>query len=217
MQILSNLAMVLRAWKNTMLVKYPSLNVVYSHSMTYQDDVVEMRGEHVMNTETESTYNLFAFSRESLIWATTHRAAKIDPKDYSGSHMKLYKAWYSSIPINFVFYAPNPKYIEEFEIKYHVEDGITGIDGFTLDLQQTLGLGQWEYQCIWATQLKTLDIKYNDVYYKGLGGSLIINGANLLFDQEVERIESIDYTIFDYTDLTVDRTNPVLHNEVIVP
>ncbi len=170
-----------------------------------------------MNDEVTGTFNLFAFSREALDWGTTHRAAKMNIKDYDSSisKLKLYKAWYEKIPVNFVFYAPNPKYMEDFEIRYHVEEGISGISGFTLDLQQTLGLGQWQYQCIWAEKLKNLDMVYNDVYYKAVGGSVIIQGPCLLFDRDTGRIETIDFSVFDYTDLIANRTNPLLSHEVI--
>ncbi len=112
-----------------------------------------------------------------------------------------------------MFYAPNPKYNDEFEIKYHVEDGISDIDEFYVDLTN-IGLGTWKYQCIWHTELTSLDVHYKDNYYKALGGKLTINGIYLLFEADAKRIETINLDIFSYTDLCLP-TNPLLGSEVI--
>jgi hypothetical protein len=216
MELISNIALTLRGFKNACLAKQDNLNMVYSHNATYKDDIVEMRGEHVLKDKVEDTYNLLAYKRDVLKWATTHRAAKASPIEYdiAETKVKVYKSWYGEIGVDFIFYSPSPKDIDNFEIQYHTETSITGIDEFYVDLTN-IGLDRWTYQCIWDEEMKSVDFIYNDVYYKAIKGRVIINGQYLLFSNLSGRIETINLDIFSYDGLLANPNNPILSSKII--
>jgi hypothetical protein len=216
--LVSNIAVVLRNWQNALLTKYSGLHIAYAESLSYKEGEVDIRSQNLVFDKDNPSFQAFVYNRSKpLSWATTHRAAKTGGYEYDSVNdiVKLYDSWYGEIDINFVFVSPAPQYLDIFEITYHAENGISDIDKFYVDLTKTYNLGVWEYQCIWNTELSNLDIKYGDMYYKAVGGSLKIDGIYNIYTVDTGRIEKINLDIFSYDGLTVDPTNPKLGETII--
>lgn len=217
MQLISNTAVVLRNWQNALLTKYSGLHIAYAESLSYRDSVVDVRSQNLVFEKDNPSFQAFVYNRKPLTWSTTHRAAKTGGLEYDSVNdvVKVYKSWYGKLDIDFLFISPAPNYIDIFEVLYHTEEGISSIDKFNVDLTKTYNLGVWEYQCIWDTELSSLDIKYGETYYKAVSGSLSINGIFNIYSFDTGRIEKINLDIFSYDGLTTDPTNPKLGETII--
>lgn len=208
MQLITNIALVLRDWQNALRVKYSDIHIAYAESLNYAEGIVDIRSQNLVWEKDNPAFQALVYNRRPLKWATTHRAAKTGGYEYDaiGDIVKIYKSWYGEVELDFVFISPAPQYIDAFEIMYHIEDGISGIDEFTVDLTKTYDLGVWKYQCIWDTELKSLDIKYGDTYYKAITGSVKICGMYHIYTYDVGRIEQINFDIFSYNNVNIDNS-----------
>ena len=146
--MISNVALVLQSFQNQLKAIYPTLKVAYEQNVNYENGVVRLRSDNLIQDWTEDHFPAFIYNRNFIRPATTRRAAKDAPYDMGATQVKLYTSEFATIPINFMCLFTSPIQLEEFEISYYADKGIFSVVDTSVDLSN-VNLGLWHYQIIW--------------------------------------------------------------------
>ena len=175
----------------------PSCNYVYDPDLSYETSLQRFRNNNTMNNTTMEALPLFSFRRTALRYpddgsapnmrSTSHRGVQRLP---DGGAVE-YSAVHCEFDLDFLYINKFMQELEQFEITYMSEDGISSVKEITVTIPQ---LGDFKYFLAWSPLLDISD-NTEDNFYKGLAGTLKVRGFFFVFRTESKQILEINANI----------------------
>jgi hypothetical protein len=167
---------------------------VFDPNLDYETAIKRFREDSQMNFEIAQALPLFVFRRSVLRWpddgvAPNRRftSSKALVKDLVDGSAMIYTPIYGEFDLEFSYINKNIEDIERFEITYLSDEGISGTREFELDLPD---LGTFKYYAEY-NELQSLDINYENNYFKALVGTIKIRGMFFTFRSQSKIIKNI--------------------------
>lgn len=188
---------------NVIKSEMPSCNYVFDPNLSYETAIKEFRAQNNFEDRDRLALPLFAYKRSNLRYledglAPTKRVnhsrgvLKLDEK-----RVLTYTPVYAEFTMEFLYINPKSEEIEQFEIAYLSEEGITGTKQFDVELPD---LGVFNYFVSWQPDLVDLEIQDEQNNYKAIAGSCTIRGFYFTFRSESSIILDIKQKINSYLD-----------------
>jgi hypothetical protein len=201
--VVDTIGPVLQAFINDVVKEeMPNCNYIYDPQLTFESALGLFRQANNMEnrdqTEVKDPLPLFAFSRSALKYPENtpalHRRAANNQGHYvtdNGDDV-LYSMVYGEIELQFLYVNKNMKEIEQFEITYLANEGISGTKEITLNLPD---LGDFNYY-IEYDDLLDVDVNIDNLYFKSLAGTVKIRGFFFIFRSDAPLIKEINLDIY---------------------
>jgi len=184
----------------------PNCNYVFDPELGYESAIQLFRAKTSEEGTIKDPLPLFAFSRGMLRYPENapalHRRAANNigvHQSEEGNHF-TYSMVYGEIELQFLYINKNMKEVEQFEINYLSNEGISGTRKLTLNLPD---LGDFNYH-IEYNDILDVNIVRDDTFYKGVAGSLLIRGFYFVFRSEASVIKEINCSIYQKRDNIVN-------------
>jgi hypothetical protein len=196
----NNIAIVLSSWINKLKLAHPGLKTVYSEDLDYVKTLQLSRAQNQIQNDPSRDTEVFAFSRRAPLTPddpgrrsmsggqvlSLNEAGNLDKIPFVRGKLK----------VNFMYYTNLIPKLDEFEIKYWCNLGITSVKKFSIDLT-SFGLGIMSYQVQWLS-LESKLYSFEDTFYKSAGGELSIHGNFFVVTGDIgKRIHEITLNIYD--------------------
>ena len=195
----STLGPVLQTFINRVVKEeMPNCNAIYDPQLSYDSALVLFREQNAKMETTRDPLPMFAFSRSALRYPELAPALHRRTANNIGYHkvnedtVFTYAMTYAEVEIQFLYVNKNMKEVEQFEINYLANEGITGSREITVNLPD---LGDFNYHIDYNDILE-IDANKEGAYQKGLAGSLTIRGFFFVFRSETGLIKEINARIY---------------------
>jgi hypothetical protein len=203
-RVVTTVALTLASLIDNFKTVITDLNVVYDEQGTYESTIAKIRSDNKQkNKLTADFYPCFSFNRSAMQYcknAPGHRALAIGPAmlPIQGNNKSQLQFSFvqGDFDLNFMFITKSVLKLEEFEIKYLSENGLSQFKQFTVDLTPDLGGPQNYFATFNPLENKTFEHENN--YYKMLTGSIKIRGMYYVFEGSSPVILSIQKRILDF-------------------
>lgn len=195
---------------NVIKAEMPACNYVYDPNLSYQTAIEEFRAQNNFEDRERSALPLFAYKRTPLRYvedglAPTKRVAQSRGKlRLDDGNVLTYTPVYAEFNMEFLYINPKMEEVEQFEITYLAEEGITGTREFDVELPD---LGLFNYFVTWQPDLIDLEVQDEQNNYKALAGSCTIRGFYFTFRAESSIILNIKQRINTYLEDIQASTN----------
>lgn len=194
----------------------PDLKFVYDERLSYETAVARFRANNVEQGSNEDFYPCLAFKRSVLRHdennAPGKRAIAMQgaARPIGNNISELYQFIQGTFDFEFQLYTKSAIKLEEFEIKYLSENGISQFKQFTVDLTPNLG-GLQNYFANYGPLLDDKSFSIEDKYYKILSGKIAVRGFYYVLTGSAPVITSILKRIRDLN------TEILYEQETILP
>ena len=159
---------------------------------------------------THTPLPLFAYNREVLKQTDSAMGKRFSSafgnlRMATGSMVK-YTLTNSEFDLNFLYLTEDIRSQEAFEVAYNSLDGISGSREITLNIPD---IGAFKY-FLTPNELGSKEVIYEDVYYKGIIGSITIRGFYFIFHSTGQQIKEINSSIIKSNDLLLKSKDEIL-------
>jgi len=186
--------------------EFPNIKFIYDDNLSYESAVNKLRAYNLQNgIEYDiGKYPLFAFNR-SVLRYSTEGIGKRSVVETANRRLdalnrpkiaETYHIPHLEFDLNFLYFTKSTQKMEEFEIIYLSEDGISQNKILTLDLTPDLG-GPLNYYLVYKP-LDSKIISLEGKYYKQLNGSLVVRGFFPVIQGESPVILQIKKQIYNF-------------------
>lgn len=172
----------------------PDCKCVYDPNMDYVTAITRFREQSTMMGVPSQALPLFMFRRSVLRWpedgiSPNRRLSQSKASKYMLSDGKAltFTPLFGEFDIEFVYINETMEDVEKFEITYLSDEGISGSKKVVLDLPE---LGEFNYFAEY-NELTSLEVNYNDNFYKALAGVIKIRGMFFTFRSESSIIREV--------------------------
>jgi len=153
------------------------IKFVYNEKLTYESIVEFLRARSdLYSKNVEIPYPIFAFRRTALryasIGAQKRSISEIVRKVVENNKNIIYRKVFGEFDIEFLWITKNVSEIENFEIAYLSEEGISGIREISVEIPQ---LGNFSYYTF-PSILESKVFESEGNYYKMLSGKILVRG-----------------------------------------
>lgn len=196
--VVSTISPVVAEFIRLIRQEIPQIGVVYSEELDYVSAMAKFRTDQNMRGTKDDPIPLFAFNR-SVLRRTNDRAPGNRAnqckalKVEDGVNSFTYTPMQGEIDINFLYIAKDVHAIEQFEIAYLTEEGISGNKELIIDLPGELG--EQKYAINTDEPLEDKRFENQDSFYKTVTGVLTIRGFYYVFKGRSKHILSIQTKI----------------------
>lgn len=195
----TTVGLVLREFIIAITSDYPELKTVYDSQLRYDTAIEKLRSANLLNSTNNPPYPLFVFKRSPLRYQDDHLKRTSCQSVVSTSEtlgvvnpsVDVYRMLYASLDLDFMWIHNNMQELEEFEIYYLSENGISSHKQLIVDVPS---VGRWRF-FVKYKELKTISTETDKVYNKILSGSLTISGWFVVFKSTSSIIKEINTSI----------------------
>jgi len=194
----------------------PNCNYIYDPELSYDTSIQLFRAKNAELGKTEDALPLFSFSRSALKFpeneTALHRRTANNVGTFesdNGDHFS-YAMVHGEIELQFFYVNKHMREVEQFEINYLANEGISGSREMTVNLPE---LGDFNYY-IQYDDLLDVNINNEGTYYKGLAGTVRIRGFYFVFRSQVQVIKEINCSIYEQNGEIINRDS-LLGSKVI--
>ncbi len=219
MAVQVNIALVLAELKDRLATAVPDLKYIFDHSLTYDTATKKLRATNELTSVVSDAGErpLFVCNRSPL----KHRediGRRINvisnKKDIPNLTTELVKSTYAMFDLRFLIIAPNIRRLEQLEVEYLAEEGVTSIRKLTLNIP-ALTPNNFSFGVTWE-ELEDFQIESENSFYNVLSGSAIVQGPFLMITGSGDLIGQIDAEIRGF-DAEVLTDNPLFSTITIIP
>lgn len=191
------LAKLMVAYKEEM----PEMQYVYDEKLTYETALAKFRSDNNLEANSEIATPLLAFKRSVLRHVKENspgrrmgRRLVAQQKDSTQSNE--FRSVHGEYDIEFLLITPKMVELEQFEIAFLGEEGISGIKQVDVELPAEFGGGTLPYY-IEYEELADKLFETEGNYYKTLSGIARLRGHFLVFRGEASHILEINGILKD--------------------
>jgi hypothetical protein len=189
------------------LSEFSNIKVVYDENLSYESAVSKLRADNLQNGTNfiVDQFPVFAFNRSvmrystegvgrrSVVATTFRRLNTINQPNTA----QTYHCPHLEFDLNFLYFTKSTQKIEEFEILYLSEDGISQNKIITLDLTPDLG-GSMQYFIDYKGKLDSKVLQLEKNYWKQVNGSIVVRGYFPVIQGQSAIITEIQKQIYNY-------------------
>jgi hypothetical protein len=176
----------------------PNCSYVYDPDLSYETGLRRLRQNNQMNVSSKDPMPLFIFRRSALKHPDSAQAPNKRLQHSVGYALVegenkgvRYTALHAEFDVDFIFVSQSQQEIEQFEITYLSEEGISGTREISVEIPM---LGSFKY-FLSFNELADLTINVQDNYYKALLSSMKVRGIFFIFRTEIAQILEINANI----------------------
>lgn len=183
-EMMTTVGHVLKTYMSKITAEYQELHFVYDENMDFESAVKKWRSKNKMHDFTPAKMMpLFIFKRSPLRYHDEHqrRSSRKLPIEYqqvdsagnpTGTDIEIFRTLYASMDIPFLYVHNNFYELENFEIGFLNEDGLSRHKEFVVDVPN---IGSWNFFCRYG-EFEDKPVESEGMYYKGLTGTITIHG-----------------------------------------
>ena len=194
--VISTVTHSLCAFESLIRTEMPGQAVVYDEEVSYETGLKQfLSNSNYSGNHEQDPLPIFIYNRTVLIdseYGLGKRAKNMTGCMRSGSGSLTYGATYGEYEIQFLYVSKNIEMAEKFEVVYNSDEGITGSKEMTVKMGE---LGDFKYFLTYQ-DLTSKEIAHENVYYKGIIGSIKVRGFYFTFRGTSGIIEQINSTIY---------------------
>lgn len=199
--VLTTVALTLEQVLNLFSQEYSGLKFVYDEQLSYETAVAKFRADNNMSGSVSLSYPLLAFRRSVLRYVENkapgrRMSGQLIKQRVDMNHTNILRSVHGEYDLEFMFITDNVLVLENFEISYLSEEGISANKSLELTLPEEFGSAKLQY----FLEYHPLESKeFNDAtnFFKIVGGSIVVRGFYLVFRGESTHIKSINARIRD--------------------
>jgi len=176
----------------------PYVRVVYDEQLEYESVITKLRNDEAFTTQGLSQIPVVAYNRSVLRHAQDagpgRRAGRIlskGPKQGDPNSQLIYRWVHGEFDLNFRFFTTNMDQLENFEISYLGEEGISGIRNLDVNIPD-IGDFTW---FVHPRELTEKVIQIEQAYHKVVEGSLVVRGNYFILRNEAKKILTVNAKI----------------------
>jgi hypothetical protein len=196
--------LVIQLLLNLINKEFPDIKFVYDENLTYETAVTKLRSDNLQDKLPINQVPLFAFNRSVLKYSTEGigKRAVVETANrrlQALSQPKIAETYHIphlEFDLNFLYFTKSNQKMEEFEIIYLSEDGISQNKILPLDLTPQLG-GILDYYLMFKP-LDSKAIQIENNYYKQINGSVVIRGFFPVIQGQSPVILEIQKQIYNF-------------------
>jgi len=193
-------------------IEMPSFNVLFDNELTYTSALQEVFKRSSYDAINYKPLPLFAYNRTVLKKTESAMGRRFSSqfgnvKLLDGSLVQ-YTMTNSEFDINFIAITEDMQTLEQFEVAYNSNDGISGSREITVDIPD---IGVFKY-FITYNDMESKEIIFEESYYKTIIGSATIRGFYFLFNASGKQISEINTRIIKSNDLLLKSQDEILSN-----
>lgn len=180
----------------------PEISTIYDEQLTYETAVTKLRAMDNYSGSNQDALPMLAYNRsvlrdyeEGFGKRAKNSQGCLNLGDGTGL---AYSVAYGEIDIRFIYFTKNIELMEKFEVVYGSDEGITGSKELIVNMGSDIG--EFKYYLAFG-DLEEKEIIADDVYYKGIIGSIKLRGFYFTFRAARKVIEEINQRIYSSRDL----------------
>lgn len=194
--VITTMTHAMLSFQEMVSTEMPDIPVIYVQDLSYENALKQIiANDNKDGSPTPCSDPLFAYNRSVLREVEDRglgRRAKNCTKILRvGNEVLQYSAAYGEVDINFLYASKNIELAEKFEVVYNSEEGISGTKEIIVDMED---LGEFKYFLEYK-DLVQIDIEHDDLYFKGIVGSILMRGFYFTFRGKSGVIETINSRI----------------------
>lgn len=216
--VITTVTHVLRAFEDMVRTEMPNCRCIYDEELSYESALRAIYAQdNYENNAGNDPLPALAYNRTVLKDAETPPGRRM--KNNLGcikigtapnQQIVTYSATHAEFEIQFLYITKSIEMQEKFEVVYNSNDGISG----TREIQVDMGeLGSFTYYLTFDDLIQK-DIIHEDVYYKGIIGSIKARGFYFTFKATNEIIKQINASIYVSRELN-EKTELVASIEIL--
>jgi hypothetical protein len=197
----------------------PDCKFVYDPNLSYETAIKKLRENSQMNQDLSTALPLFVFRRSNLRWpedgiAPNRRltSAKAISRNLSDGKAIIYTPIFAEYDLEFLYINKNMEDIEKFEITYLSDEGISGTRQYVVRLPE---LGDFNHFAEY-NELSSLEVNYEENFFKGLIGTIKIRGMFFTFRSESPIIKQISANYRSWLDSVDLKPTSILKEQIII-
>jgi len=214
--VITTMTHVLYRFQEMVSKEMPSIPVVYTEDLSYESALKQIIANASYGGHAQDSIPFFAYNRTVLNEiedrALSRRAKNCIGCQKVGDQQITYGCAYGEFDIQFLYVSNNIELTEKFEVVYNSDEGISGTKELIVDMEE---LGQFKYFLDYQ-DLVEQQISHEDVYYKGIIGSIKVRGFYFTFRGASGLIEEINQRIITSRDIPNREENEILSDIQIV-
>lgn len=178
--VIKTMTHVLLGFSHMVQTEMPHITTVYDEQLSYETGIKKILTDDNYSGNDRDPLPAFMFQRTVLVPSESGLARRSKSKSGCiriGDSILNYSAFHGEFDINFLYVAESVELTEKFEVVYNSEDGITG----TREIVVSMGdLGEFTYFLDYQDLTEKI-IEHENVYYKGIIGSIKVRGFYFTF------------------------------------
>jgi hypothetical protein len=216
MYVVSNMALVMKAFLDQLGTMVPDIHYVYDENLSYETALRRYRPDQESNHRADPFFPAFVFKR-NVLQHTKYGAGKrtivnkiVGDVPLAGK-VPVYKAVHGWLELPFIVFMKNMVELERFEIAYLAESLGTGGEHNETQLNVVVpGLdGTFPYYVRYTMlddHLEDKTVNTEENFYKDAHGTITIHGFFLLFHQEASVVREIQSKVQTfYTEVLAEK------------
>jgi hypothetical protein len=200
--VVSTATHVLAKFEDMVRTEMPGTSTVYDEELTFDSALKKFFSSENYEGNGNTPLPLFAYNRSVMVdseqgWGMRAKNGIGTMKVGTAPNQSLvtYSAAYGVYDIAFIYITRSIQQMEQFEVVYNSNEGITGTRELTLDMDD---LGSFKYFLEYG-QLGSKEIVKDTVYYKAVFGTVKCRGFYFTFRSSSAMIKEINSKIYVYT------------------
>jgi hypothetical protein len=195
--VVTTMTHVALAFQHLVGTEMPNISVVYDEQLSYETGIKKILNNDNYSGADRDPLPAFMYQRTILIPSEIGLSRRSKGRTGCirvGDEILTYSTFHGEFDINFLYVAESVEHIEKFEVVYNSEEGITGTKEIVVQMGDELG--EFKYYLDYQDLTEKI-IEHENVYYKGIIGSIKVRGfyftfrgANGLIEQIRSRIIS---------------------------
>ena len=172
----------------------PNISTVYDEQLSYETGIKKLMTDDNYSGNDRDPLPAFMYQRTILIPSESGVARRSKGKTGCiriGDKILTYSAFHGEFDINFLYVSESVELAEKFEVVYNSEEGITGTKEIVVSMGE---LGDFTYFLDYQDLTEKI-IEHENVYYKGIIGSIKVRGFYFTFKGESGLIKEIQSRI----------------------
>jgi len=197
--VVSTATHVLEVFERSITDEMPGINIIYDEQLSYETGMKALIAKYNYNkNENKNLKNpVFIYNRTVMRNVLDGVAQRLNnftsTLRLASGETVSYTATSSEFDIQFLFATKDIETQERFEVAYQSEEGITGNKELIVKCGDKVG--DFKYFLKWG-ELTEKTIEFEDLYFKGIIGSLVVRGLFFVFRGKASVIESLRLRIY---------------------
>lgn len=192
--VIKTMTHVLLAFEGVVTTEMPDVSVVYDEQLSYETGIKKLLTNDNFSGNNRDPLPAFIYNR-TVLEHSEHppglRSKSFVGCKRIGNKAVQYSATHSEFELHFLYVSKSVELQEKFEVVYNSNEGITGTKEVVVNMGE---LGDFTYYLDYQP-LTEKQIIHEDVYYKGIIGSIRVRGFFFTFRAESGIIEEINSRI----------------------
>jgi len=194
--VITTVTHVLLAFEDIVQAEMPGCQAIYDEELSYESAIRNLVAKGNFTESNIANLPVLIYNRSPLKQNTWGMGMRL--RNYStplvlpnGSAL-IYRPLSGEFDINFLYVSKSIEMVEKFEVAYLSEEGISKSKELIVRMAD---LGDFNYFALYQ-ELTDKPIVKEDVYYKGIAGSITVRGTFFTFIASSSIIKEINARIF---------------------